>query len=134
MKKLSALPSWLFTTVTLIAILWLTLAPKPLGDQPPPLFPGADKLAHAIMFGGLVWMIFLDIQRKHLWRPIKLNNAIIIAITVSILGILIEIAQATMGLGRGFEILDIISDAVGAFLFAFIWLILQKYWSLIPRD
>ena len=34
---LSRLPQWVFTAATTLLILWLTLAPDPLGDDAPTL-------------------------------------------------------------------------------------------------
>ena len=129
-RSLSLLPAWFFTIATCLAILWLTLAPKPLGENPPPLFPGADKLAHGIMFGGFVAMMLLDWQRKHRWHKIWLQRALICAFLSSLLGILIEFAQANMGLGRGFEYADMIADTLGSFFVAFLWIVLQRYWFI----
>ena len=63
-RIIEKLPSWLLTAVTVAAILWLTLVPRPLGDMKPELFPGADKVVHAIMFGGLALMILTDCSRS----------------------------------------------------------------------
>ena len=67
---LSRFPGWLFTVLTILIILWLTLMPDPLGDDAPSLFPGADKLVHAIMFGFLTTMIMLDRQRRNRWKEL----------------------------------------------------------------
>lgn len=125
---LDRLPKGLLSLITFLAILWLTLAPKPLGDEPPSLFPGADKVVHGIMFGGFASMLMLDWQRKHHWCKVNWIRVILSASVSSILGILIEIAQAHMGLGRGFEYADIIADTIGAFTFALIFLYLQNFW------
>lgn len=118
--------------LTTLAILWLTLAPKPLGENPPELFPGADKLVHAIMFGGLASMMLLDIQRKNRWRPVTGSRVWICALISSIFGALIEVAQAGMGMGRGFEFTDIIADTIGAFFFVAMYIFLQKIWAETP--
>lgn len=73
-------------------------------------------------------MVLLDRQRKSLWRQVMPSLAFIFAILASLLGLFIEIAQAEMGLGRGFEYGDIAADTIGAFVFAFLWLTLQKIW------
>lgn len=122
------LPAGTFTFITLLAIFWLTLAPKPLGDEPPELFPGADKVVHAIMFGGLSWMMLLDWQLKHNWQRVKWMFALVAASVSSLIGILIEIAQDAMGMGRGFDYADIIADVTGAFSFSVLWMIFQKIW------
>lgn len=125
---LSLLPAWMLSIITLVVIFWLTLAPQPLGEDPPSFFPGADKLAHGIMFGGFTAMMLLDWQRKHGWKAVWWNRAIVCAFLASLVGILIEFAQANMSLGRSFEYEDIIADVCGAFIFAIIWEFLQKSW------
>ena len=133
-KFLSGLPQFLFTGIVVIAILWLTLAPRPLGENPPPLFPGADKLAHAIMFGGLASMILLDWQRSHRWKKVSTVFAIFAAILSSLFGISIEYIQAAMHLGRGFEYTDMLADTIGAFLAAILWIVFQKFWLPMSTD
>ena len=125
-KGLSKLPPLIFTIIVLMMILWLTLAPKPLGEKPPSLFPGADKVAHSIMFGGFALVMLLDWQRKHGWREVKWYRMILAALISSALGILIEFMQNAMGLGRGFEYEDIIADISGAFIFAISYFYFQS--------
>ena len=125
---LSKLPAWLLTILTLLAIFWLTLAPKPLGDEPPALFPGADKIVHALMFGGLVAMMLLDWQRKHYWEKIGWQRVIVSALLSSVLGVVIEFAQVNMDFGRSFEISDMLADTAGAFLIGVIWINIQYLW------
>lgn len=127
-KKLSRLPGWLFSGITLLIILWLTLAPKPFGEESPSLFPGADKLAHALMFGYFTAMMLCDWQRKHRWKKLNLKFTLTVGLISSIIGIVIEIAQLEMGLGRGFEYADIIADTVGSAIVAVAWVPAQNYW------
>lgn len=107
--------------MTVASILWLTLAPDPLGDDAPRLFPGADKVAHAIMFGFLTAMVLLDRQRKNGWAPVSAPSAWGAAAFSTALGVAIEVAQLMMALGRGFEVADMAADAAGAALCALIW-------------
>ena len=127
-KALSKLPAWLLSIVTMLVIFWLTLAPKPLGDETPMFFPGADKVVHGIMFGFLGSMMMLDWQRKNHWREVYPRRIFVCATLSATLGILIEFAQASMGLGRGFEYADIAADTIGAYVFAIFWVLFQKYW------
>lgn len=127
--RISRLPAWLFTVVTVMLILWLTLAPDPLGDDAPELFPGADKLVHGIMFGFLTLMILLDRQRRLHWNPLPFIFVWLAAAASAIFGIIIEITQLKMDMGRGFEIADMIADTAGAALAATLWLIWQSKWS-----
>ena len=124
---LTKLPPWCLSILCLSAILWLTLAPKPLGDLEPPLFEGADKLAHAIMFGGLTAMLILDRVRRDRWHPASTDFVWNAAIASALLGILIEVAQHLMGLGRGFDKMDIFADLDGAALTALAVLLWQRH-------
>ena len=126
--ELQRVPRWVFTLVTLLVILWLTLAPRPLGDNSPRLFPGADKVVHGIMFGFFTIMMLLDLQRSHHWERTPLFVALICAAISSALGISIEFIQLKMDIGRGFEIADMIADTVGSFTFAITWVYFQKFW------
>ena len=53
-KFLISLPPCIFSVVCIIAVLYLTLVPRPLPDMDIPLFPGADKVVHAIMMMGVM--------------------------------------------------------------------------------
>lgn len=113
------LPPWILTAVCGAAILWLTLVPRPLPDSDIPLFPGADKVAHAIMFGALALCIETDrCRRGHRWHPPTAGLWLTAAAISSLTGIAIEWAQRAMDLGRSFETADMAADAAGAFLVA----------------
>jgi VanZ family protein len=127
---LSRLPQWVLTAATTLLILWLTLAPDPLGDDAPTLFPGADKIVHAIMFGFLTTMILLDTERKRGWIQLPAVRIVSAAVASALLGALIEVAQLEMEMGRGFEWADMAADATGAALCGCGWKMLQRHWSV----
>lgn len=112
------LPKWLLTILCSAAIIWLTLAPHPLGDNDLPLFPGADKLAHALMFGGLTFCILLDIRRGDGWKPLSCKAVVTAILSAVLLGALTEILQDAMQLGRGGDILDLAADSAGSIIIA----------------
>lgn len=135
-RALSKWPPWILTIVVSLAIIYLTLVPQPLGDDAPRLFPGADKVVHALMFGGLTFVILLDRQRRHStlqhccdWKPLCPAFVWTVAADSALAGIVIECLQYYMGLGRGFEMTDILADTIGSFVFARLWLLLQHYWT-----
>lgn len=118
---INKVPTGLLSGVTLALILWLTLAPHPTGEIELPLFPGADKLVHALMFGFLTIVILLERMKHEHWNPLPLGEIGVIAFFTAVTGILIEVAQHLMGLGRSFEVLDILADTSGSFVAAAIW-------------
>lgn len=120
------LPPWLLTAVTAAVILWLTLAPRPLGDIKPELFPGADKVVHAIMFGGLLFMIYVDKARSEAWRSLHAVFIVAAMLAVILFGAVIELIQGSMNIGRSFDTYDILADAAGAVLVAVIWYLFTR--------
>ncbi len=157
-RTLQRWPSWILTIVVSLAILYLTLMPQPLPDDTPKLFPGADKVVHALMFGGLTFVILLDTQRRRnysssgrkssgsdrkpigeeqakageqatFWQPLSKRYVWTVAAISALAGIIIECLQWAMGLGRGFEVADIVADTVGSFVFAALWLVFQHHWT-----
>lgn len=115
----------LLTGITVAAILWLTLSPRPFGSMHTPFFPGADKVVHGLMFGFLVAMLALDNIRKNRFRPLSAMMLIIYALVSSLLGVAIEFLQDWLQTGRAFELTDMAADATGAFAVAAAWYFLQ---------
>lgn len=106
-------PPYIYTLVITLAICWLTLAPKPLPDSDIKLFPGADKLVHAIMFGALAGAIYVDMRRRV--NPLsKWACAITGALFAAVGGAIIEFLQMAMDMGRSAEVADFVADAIGA--------------------
>lgn len=118
-------PHWVPTSVIAIIICWLTLAPRPLGEVEIPLFPGADKIIHGLMFGTLTFAFLFDICRHNGWRQVVLPLVSLVALGCGAFGIIIEFLQEWMGLGRGLEIYDMVADLTGAVAFGVIWLFVQ---------
>ncbi|MDE7381757.1 MAG: VanZ family protein [Muribaculaceae bacterium] len=125
-EKVSKWPSWTFTFIVLIIILWLTLAPHPLGETDIPMFPGADKIVHALMFGGLAMAGFFDWSRTHKWAKLPVMWGWCIVLASAVIGIDIEFAQQSMHLGRSLEIGDMIADVAGAVLALIVWRIMDR--------
>lgn len=116
-KWLRRLPPWLFTAVVTAAVLWLTLAPEPLGEDNIPPLPGIDKFAHFMMFGGLSVAVCTDWWLRH---RLTLTAMLVAAVAVSLFGGGIELVQDGMGVGRGAEWVDWIADVCGAFFWGWI--------------
>ncbi len=124
---LDKLPPWILSAVCFLAICWLTLAPNPLPDNDIPLFPGADKIAHGIMFGGFTLCIIVDALRRKGW-PAFPENIKILFYSPDIpcaVGIITEFLQGAMHAGRTFEFWDMVADITGAFLVAAAYMLIE---------
>lgn len=106
------------TGVVVVAIIWLTLAPKPLPDGGVRLFEGADKVVHACMFGGLFFVMALDwvISGRRLGRV----ATGLFALACVAFGGAIELIQGAMDMGRGCDVWDFVADAAGVVLSVFL--------------
>lgn len=122
-KWMRSVPRWLCTVVCLLAILYLTLVPDPLGDEDLPLFPGADKLVHGLMFFGLTLCMLFDDMRSRGWRMLSLPAISLISLIGMGIGIGIEYLQEAMDLGRGKEFWDMVADAFGAIAAGTLWIL-----------
>lgn len=128
LERLARFPGGLFSVLSTLLILWLTLSPDPLGPDHPRLFPGADKVAHLLMFGFLTTMLLLDYTRKRDWLPARISAIAIAVIASAFLGCLIEVLQLVMNLGRGFEFTDMVADFAGAVICGAGWWLLINPW------
>lgn len=115
MPKLRYIPAYQPTLAVIVLVLYLTLLPQPFGEEDLPLFPGADKIAHFMMFGGLTGTFIYDRWR---WdRPLTLKGAFTAAICSALFGLLVEWLQYAMDIGRtGNDIWDAAANTAGAFL------------------
>lgn len=117
MKRLMTLllrvPRWLLTVLCVMAILYLTLVPRPLPDNDVEWWPHTDKVVHALMFGGLYFCAAVDLWRG---RRAPYGRRLLLALGVATFGGVIELLQGAMHMGRGADVLDLLADALGALL------------------
>lgn len=110
---------WLYTALTVIAIFYLTLVPRPLPDDMSFDIPGIDKFVHACMFGGLTFVACFDYAyRKKRFAQLTVSTIAAIAGISALFGGAIEITQQQMGMGRGGDIYDFIADIAGCVIAA----------------
>lgn len=126
---MAKVPTGLLSGITLALILWFTLAPHPTGELEIPLFPGADKIIHAIMFGFLTFVVLVETMKYLKWRAVPLSGIGVVAFICAGIGVIVEILQRAMGLGRSFEILDILADSAGAMIGAAVWAMIQNIFA-----
>ena len=63
MKILDRIPRFLTSAVVTAGVLYLTLAPRPFGSVRIPLFEGADKVVHFMMFFAMAFAYDFDFGR-----------------------------------------------------------------------
>lgn len=94
-------------------ILYATLSADPAGADELELFPGADKLIHAIMFGGLAGALAFDSCRSNPAHYVSRSRMTAIAIGVILFGAADEAAQVVFTDSRSAEWLDFAADCTG---------------------
>jgi len=120
---LFSIPQWLRITLSLLylcLIAFLSLLPP--NDFPDiPLFPGADKIVHTCMYLGLTWLACwsMHAEIKHIWYYL------IILFSIS-WGIVMEIFQYIMHLGRSFDLYDIAGNSFGTLIGVLIYILMAQ--------
>ena len=101
-------------TVTVVAVVaYLTLSSDPLDGMKLPLFYGADKAVHFLMFLGVGGCLRFDFGRLRAFSGSRYVAALCFALAV-VYGGLIEVAQESMAAGRSGDSVDFLADATGA--------------------
>jgi glycopeptide antibiotics resistance protein len=120
---LFSITQWLRITISLIYLICIALLSLlPPNDFPEiPLFPGADKIVHTCMYLGLTWLacwsMHAEIKRKWYY--------LIIAFSIS-WGIIMELFQLFMHLGRSFDFYDIIGNSLGTMIGVLIYVLMAQ--------
>lgn len=126
MKILDRIPRFLTSAVVTAGVLYLTLAPRPFGSVRIPLFEGADKVVHFMMFFAMAFAYHFDFRRGK--KPVDEARLMgWIFVSLSAFGGLIELAQWKMRMGRGGDWYDLLADIAGAvYGIILAWLISAK--------
>ncbi|MDE6176928.1 MAG: hypothetical protein K2F71_05235 [Paramuribaculum sp.] len=114
------IPRWVAPGLTLAAVLWLTLAPRPLPDSDVRLFEHADKVVHALMFGFLSWIFTADMSVGRRGEPAAFASSgwirvALPAVGAALLGGVIELLQPGLS-GRSCDAADFAADVAGVLL------------------
>lgn len=126
MKILDRIPRFLTSAVVTAGVLYLTLAPRPFGSVRIPLFEGADKVVHFMMFFAMAFAYHFDFRRGK--KPVYEAHLMgWIFVSLSAFGGLIELAQWKMRMGRSGDWYDLLADIAGAvYGIILAWLISSK--------
>lgn len=126
MKILDRIPRFLTSAAVTAGVLYLTLAPRPFGSVRIPLFEGADKVVHFMMFFAMAFAYHFDFRRGK--KPVDEARLMgWIFVSLSAFGGLIELAQWKMRMGRSGDWYDLLADIAGAvYGIILAWLISAK--------
>ncbi|MES2847606.1 MAG: VanZ family protein [Bacteroidota bacterium] len=78
--------------------------------------PEFDKIVHAGLFGGIVFLFCMPFKKNATPKPNKLNLFIKIAIATIVWGITTEYIQKFFIPGRQFDLVDWAADSAGAII------------------
>ena len=125
-KLIKAIPAGIPTVLVVALIAYLSLAPNPFDINKLPLFPGADKLEHIVMYFGATTIFLLDYAKKRLPHHTKTNLELAITAGAMVFGFVMEIMQLIMRMGRSYDMLDVVSNCLGAA----IAYVVMRYWLM----
>ena len=118
-KFLFSFPQWLrilFSLLYLILIVLLSLLPT--NDLPEvQLFAGFDKVVHACMYFGLTILACWTFHAED--KRIRILYIVLFSI---LWGMIMEISQLEMMLGRAFDLKDELSNAIGTLMGAAVYM------------
>ncbi|MBQ6966264.1 MAG: VanZ family protein [Bacteroidaceae bacterium] len=121
------LKEYLFTTLVTAFIVTLSTIPIP---EHPPLgdVPLMDKWVHMVMYGGLVFVMWIDHvvrnKRTFSWKA----RGIMLLYSIALGGVM-ELVQAYLTTCRSGEWLDFEADAIGAAVSVLLCIYLNKLWN-----
>lgn len=132
---LSSLYKGALSTGYYIIVLWLMLSSTPLGDAGINVGIGSDFYLHLFMCGAMSMFLCLDWQRKHQWRKMKFWGVLVASALAFVLCGIAEGLQAIPAIPyRYFDPMDLVAEAVGAFLIGILYYFIQSFWSNNERN
>ncbi len=125
-KLIKSIPAGIASALTCLLIAYLSLDPNPLDINDVPLFPGSDKLLHAIMYCCATVVFLLDYAKSRLPHHTKINNEVAITAATMVFGFVMEILQLVMRMGRSYDMLDVVANCIGAAM----GFVAVRYWLM----
>lgn len=99
--------------IVIAVIVYATINDNPTADIDLNLFPGADKLIHCIMFGGLTGAVIFDYQRAHRMPALPPSFLLKVCVAVMVFAAFDEWAQSVITHSRQGDFWDWAGDTVG---------------------
>ena len=129
------LPVGVLSAIAIVVIAYLSLAPNPVGGGLH-LFPHSDKVAHILMYFFATILFLMDYAKFKMPHHTKLNVEIALMASAMLLGLVMEVLQLIMQIGRGYDIFDLAANCTGALLgFGYMkWKGLHKVRVMLSRS
>lgn len=109
------MPYFLLVALYCAGIFWLSNMPEPPRPvQPPAMIPGADKIAHAVLYAGLTCCLSFGIRRSNKNPPVWAQWYVPVGFAI-LYGISDEVHQSFVP-KRSADPWDVLADAIGAII------------------
>lgn len=108
------------TALCTAAILYITIAPHPAGEELVPVFPGYDKVIHGIMFFGLTLCVCVDALLHPDAAPTR-RRLLCILLVCAAFGAVDECMQTLLTADREGSVADWLADFAGCTLALFLY-------------
>ena len=116
MKRfLNKVPVGVLSAIAIVVIAYISLSPHPIGSGIR-LFPHSDKVAHMLMYFFATIMFLMDYAKFKMPHHTKLNVELALMASAMLLGLVMEVLQLIMKIGRGYDIFDLAANCTGALL------------------
>ena len=118
-----------FTLSIIYLVIIVLLSLLPSSDLPDvPLVSGEDKWIHVCMYLGLGFVTCWSLDRNGKSMP----PLYLLLLGVFMWGVLMEVLQQLMAIGRSLEILDMVADLAGAIAGLILYRFMERKWKAYP--
>lgn len=108
---------WWPSFLTFAVVVYATIFPHPVGADELALFPGYDKLIHAIIMGGMASAVMFDYRRGG--RILSKRVVIFVALCTAVFAFVDEWIQHIVSPNRIYDIWDILAGIGGIVIASF---------------
>ena len=106
-----------------LVILFLSLYPFKVKEDSIQLWQHTDKIVHFLMYVLLTYLVLLNVKPK----KCLVKESIFVVLSCILYGIVIEVIQEVMKLGRSFDFFDVLANSAGVFCALTCYFILKKH-------
>lgn len=130
-KFLTTFPSWSFSIIWILVMIWINLNPEPLIGSGIAVEHNMDKIGHCVVAGLMAVFIMLDYQRRNNgWCRLSGMNILACAGVAFIISATMELAQLSSFIfKRVFDFADLAAQLGGIVIFSLLYAWCQRIWT-----